>query len=53
MHDVIITVNPYTVKFVFAAVGEKNNNNKSDVERYTEYVHLLVVFQDYLTRLGE
>ena len=27
--------------------------NKSDVERYIEYVHGAVVYQKYLTRLGE
>ena len=27
--------------------------NKYDVERYKEYVHSVVVFEQYLTRLGE
>ena len=27
--------------------------DKSDVERYTEYVHSAVAYQKYLSRLGE
>ena len=54
IHDVITKANPfpYTAKFMF--VGVRNNKrNKSDVDRYVEYVHSVVVYQKYLTRLGE
>ena len=49
--DVITTPDPFsytrTAKFMF--VGVRNNKlNKSDVERYLEYVHSAVV-----SRLGE
>ena len=35
------------------SVLEKIKINKSDVERYIEYVHSVEVYQKYLTRLGE
>ena len=54
IHDVIRTANPfpYTAKFMF--VGVRNNKlNKSNGKRYIEYVQSVIVYQKYLTRLGE
>ena len=54
IHDVITTANPFpnTAKFMF--VGVRNNKlKKSDVEKYIEYIYSIVVYQKYLTRLGE
>ena len=56
IHDVITTPNPflYTHKFMFVGVRlEIMKHNKSDIERQIEYVHSAVVYQKYLTRLGE
>ena len=45
IHDVITTANPfpYTAKFMF--VGVRNSP--------IEYVHSVVIYQRFLTRLGE
>ena len=54
IHDVITTAKqfPCTAKLKF--IGVKNNKlNKSDIEKFTEQVHSVVVYQKYLTRLGE
>ena len=49
IHDVITTHNPflYTAKFMFLVL-EIIKLNKSDVERYIEYVHSVVVYQKHL-----
>ena len=51
IHDVITTPNPVpcTAKFMFVAV----RNNKTQQIRQIEYVHGAVIYQKYLTRLGE
>ena len=53
IHDVITTANlfPYTAKFMFVLEIIKVNN--WDVKRKIEYVHSVVVYQKYQTRLGE
>ena len=45
IHDVIRTANqfPYTARFMFVGVRNKNR----------EYVYSVAVYQKYLTRLGE
>ena len=55
IHDVIPTPNPfpYTAEFMFVGAKKIMKLNKSDFERLLEYVHSAVVFQKYLTRLGE
>ena len=53
IHDVITTANPFpdTAKFVFVDIRNNKTQqlNKSDVERYTEYVHSVVTYQKNLT----
>ena len=59
IHDVITTANPfpYTAKFMF--VGVSRLNNKTDQIRRRKrnririYVYSVLVYQKYLTRLGE
>ena len=54
IHDVITTANqfPDTARFMFVVV-QIIKLNMSDVDRYIEYIHSVVVYQNYLTRLGE
>ena len=54
IHDVITTRNPfpYIAKFMFVGV-KIIKFNKSDIERKIEYAYSVVVYQKYLTRLGE
>ena len=54
IHDVITTPNPfsYTLNSCMLML-EIMKLNKSDVERKIEYVHSAVLYQKYLTWLGE
>ena len=54
IHDIIRTANPFPYAAKFKFVGVRNDKlNKSDVERYIEFVHSIFIYQKYLTWLGE
>ena len=52
IYNVIRTANPspFSAKFIYVGV-KIIKLNKSDVERYIEYVHSVVVYEKYVTRL--
>ena len=51
IHDIIRTAN--TFQYTEVSNLEIITLNKLDIERYIEYVHRVVVYQRYLTQLGE
>ena len=56
IHDVITRANPFPYSLrqdSCLSVLEIIILNKSDHERFIEYVHSVVVYQKYLTRFGE
>ena len=55
IYVVIRTVDPFpcTAKFMCCRNLEIIKLNKSNAEIYIEYVHSVVVYQKYLSRLGE
>ena len=54
IHDVITTADPFPDRARFMFLGVRYIIKlKSDVKRYIDYVHSIVVYQKYLTRLEE